>query len=83
MSSAPSACGLTVKQKEAVQRFGLATTQIGSFVSSELPKLRQSTIKMNVARLTIGGDGNKDKLDGPLTPDRIKTRIVAADALST
>ncbi len=78
-----SACTLTTTQREAAGRFGNATSQIGSFVATELPQLRSTTIQMNQNSVAIRGMAKPKDLDGAFDPDTVETRVAAAEALTS
>ncbi|MEZ2299370.1 hypothetical protein [Variovorax sp. RCC_210] len=50
--------GLTAQQKDAVTKFGKASSSLGDTTATELKAMRQSTMQMNLERLSLSG---KDK----------------------
>lgn len=76
-------CGLTVAQQEAVRTFGRASTTVGEFATSELPRMRETTMALNTASVSIGGTADPGDLDGPADPNTIPTRVLAAEALTS
>ncbi|MDH4304864.1 MAG: hypothetical protein OEV53_12460 [Nitrospira sp.] len=77
-----SACGLTVKQKAALDHFGAATQDFSTSAQTEFQKSRQDVIEMNRARFELGDSRVKlTELDRLLTKDRVQTRVAALQAL--
>lgn len=75
-------CGLTVQQRMAVGQFGSATSDFASLTRSEFIQSRQDVIGMNRFRVLLGDDSVKS-LDSHFTPERLKPRLQALDALSS
>ncbi len=76
-------CGLTVAQQEATRKFGWASITVGEFTMSELPRMRETTMVLNTASVSIGGTADPGDLDGPADPNTIPTRVLAAEALAS
>lgn len=81
------ACGLTVAQKKAVADFTSATSAVSSAASSELVKMRQEVISMNVYRIQLFGmqkDGPRlVKLEQAFTAEATIERQRAIAALES
>lgn len=77
-----SACGLTAKQKAALDSFAVATQDFSMGAQAEFHKNRQDVIEMNRFRFELGDSRVKlAELDRLLTRDRVQTRVVALQAL--
>lgn len=78
-------CGLTLSQKQAIEKFSVATLAVGNAASSELAGMRREVISMNVQRIQLVG-GKKgapglDDLDEAFTIDATLVRQRATEAL--
>jgi phosphoglycolate phosphatase-like HAD superfamily hydrolase len=76
-----AACGLTAAQREAARRFSHASTEVGTFAAAELPSMREATMALNTASVSIGTEKPGD-LDGPFDPVVMPPRVLAAEALA-
>lgn len=63
-------CALTGPQKGAVSQFSQSAATLGQVTSSELIRMRETTVKMNTARLALGGPSRDPNLADPLSLDR-------------
>lgn len=76
------ACGLTVRQRTAVQKFSAATIDFTTLTSSELIKSRTDVLEMNRLRVQLNDDTVKlGRLDEHFTVERVKVRVDAVAAL--
>lgn len=85
---AGAGCGLTATQKAAVSRFGDSAATLGDITSSELKAMRDSTVKMTMERLLLGGKsedpnlGDQTSLDRGFEVKRVETVTGATRALA-
>jgi hypothetical protein len=77
-----AACGLTAAQRDAAQRFSHAATEVGTFAAAELPSMRETTMALNTASVSIGEGTDTGDLDGPFDADVLPARVLAAEALA-
>lgn len=78
---ASAGCGLTIRQKTAVQQFGSATSEFATLTRSEFIQSRQDVIEMNRLRVLLG-DESVVSLDGHFSLERVQARLRALDALN-
>jgi hypothetical protein len=77
-----SGCGLTVKQKAAIDSFSAATQEFSTGAQTEFQKNRQDVIEMNLFRFELGDDKVQlAELDRLLTRERVQARLTALQAL--
>ncbi|MFO0700610.1 MAG: hypothetical protein U0236_15410 [Nitrospira sp.] len=77
-----SGCGLTAKQKAALDSFAAATQEFSNSVQTEFQKNRQDVIEMNRVRFELGDDKVQlNELDRLLTRERVQTRVTALQTL--
>ncbi len=80
-------CGLTVAQKKAITDFTSATAVVGKTASSELVKMREEVISMNVYRIQLVGEKKDtpglEKLEEQFTVEATSARQRATDALTS
>ena len=77
-----SGCGLTVKQKAALNSFSAATQEFSTGAQTEFQKNRQDVIEMNRARFELGDSRVKlMEFDRLLTRDRVQARVTALQTL--
>lgn len=77
-----SGCGLTVKQKAALNSFSAATQEFSTGAQAEFQKNRQDVIEMNRARFELGDARVKlMEFDRLLTRDRVQARVTALQTL--
>ncbi|HMS84225.1 MAG TPA: hypothetical protein PKD12_11290 [Nitrospira sp.] len=77
-----SGCGLTAKQKAALDSFAAATQEFSSSAQSEFQKNRQDVIEMNRVRFELGDEKVPlNELDRLLTRERVQTRLTALQTL--
>ncbi len=75
-------CGLTVKQKAALDSFSMATQAFSASAQTEFQKNRHDVIEMNRVRFELGDPRvTLTELDRLLTRDRVQTRVMALQAL--
>jgi hypothetical protein len=79
-----SGCGLSTNQLAAEASFASAVNDFTILLKDEFPASRDEIIEMNTLRLKLDPNSTVDrkKLDGPLTIERIKTRLDAVEALA-
>jgi len=81
-------CALTAEQKAAVSQFSDSATTLGDVTSSELTAMRDSTVKMTIERLLLGGKskdpnlGDQASLDRGFDLERVQTVSAATRALA-
>jgi hypothetical protein len=75
-------CGLTLQQRTAVLKFSNASRNFAGVTANEFIQSRADVLEMNTLRAKLK-DTNVDmeKLDAPLTAERVKERVDAAKAL--
>jgi hypothetical protein len=78
-----SGCALSQNQHEAADRFARASAGIGQFSSDELLRLRTTTVEMNTTALKLGAKTLPGPLDGIFSPERVRLRVTAAEALAS
>jgi len=76
---------LSSAQLAAVRQFSAATTAVGDLATSEFVVLRNETISMNEARLTLPGidpgEPDQTNLDESFDPEDVEARVRAAGVL--
>jgi hypothetical protein len=75
-------CGLSVRQKAAIQRFASSTSDFATVTSTELVATRRDLIDMNTLRAELGDEAVRpDRVDALFTVDRVRARVDAVAAL--
>ena len=81
-------CALTANQKMAVSQFSESAVTLGDTTTSEVRVMRDTTVKMNIARLILGGKsadkrlGDQTSLDRGFDFDRVQIVTGATQALA-
>ena len=75
-------CGLTLQQRTAVLKFSDASRNFAGVTANEFVQSRADVLEMNTLRAMLKDTTiDTEKLDAPLTADRVKERVDAAEAL--
>lgn len=77
-------CGLTAQQRVAVRRFSAGAADFATIAATEFENSRSDLIGMNTNRIALGDPAAKaEELDAYFTPDRVKVRVDAVNALKS
>lgn len=83
-------CGLTSAQRDALERYGKATSGFGSTTAASIPAMREGIRELNAARFVIGpipndlqpGEASPSSLAGSVPSASVVIRVRAAAALA-
>jgi hypothetical protein len=77
-----AACGLSSRQRAAVETFSTATLEFTGVTSTELVRTRTDVLEMNALRVQLDDDTlDRERMDEHFTVDRVKRRLDALTAL--